>query len=197
MIEFGRTPNVPWGPDGSFDMFIDIYSYLLGNRLIYVSEEINRKSASALISQILYLESRDSKNEMRIYINSPGGDMNSTLAVYDTMNYVKSPIRTLCIGECYSGASILLSAGTKGMRGTTANSIIMIHEPQTFWGGSATESEIHHEFLMKQKDRLIRVYSKLTGNEYDNIKKDIERDKYMDAEEALEYGLVDYILEEE
>lgn len=176
----------------------DIYSRLLKDRIIMLTEEVTSASASVIIAQLLFLESQDPDKEISFYINSPGGSVTAGLAIVDTMNYIKCPVSTICIGMAASMGSLLLSCGTKGRRFATPNSEVMIHQPLIAGGGisgQATDIQIHSDHIIKMKEKLNKMLSDNSGKPLEQVKQDTERDKYLTAEEALEYGLIDEILE--
>ena len=171
----------------------DLYSRLLKDRIIFLSGEINDITANIVISELLYLDSLSNK-DISLYINSPGGSITSGMAIYDTMNYIKSDVSTICIGMAASMAAFLLSSGKKGKRYALLNSEIMIHQPLGGVQGQATEIKIAAEHILKLKDKLNKILSANTGINIDKIKEDTERDNFMEAKEALDYGIVDKIL---
>lgn len=176
----------------------DIYSRLLKDRIIMLTEEVTSASASVIIAQLLFLESQDPDKEISFYINSPGGSVTAGLAIVDTMNYIKCPVSTICMGMAASMGSLLLSCGTKGRRFATPNSEVMIHQPLIAGGGisgQATDIQIHSDHIIKMKEKLNKMLSDNSGKPLEQVKQDTERDKYLTAEEALEYGLIDGILE--
>ena len=176
----------------------DIYSRLLKDRIIMLTEEVTSASASVIIAQLLFLESQDPDKEISFYINSPGGSVTAGLSIVDTMNYIKCPVSTICIGMAASMGSLLLSCGTKGRRFATPNSEVMIHQPLIAGGGisgQATDIQIHSDHIIKMKEKLNKMLSDNSGKPLEQVKQDTERDKYLTAEEALEYGLIDGILE--
>ncbi len=172
----------------------DIFSRLLKERIIMLSGEINDQMANSVIAQLLYLDSIN-HDDISIYINSPGGVITSGMAIYDTMQFIKSDVTTICVGMAASMASFLLASGTRGKRFALPNSEVMIHQPLGGAEGQATEIKIAAEHILKLKDKLNRLLSKNTGKDLETIEKDTERDHFMDAHEALEYGLVDKIVE--
>ncbi|MBW6440496.1 ATP-dependent Clp protease proteolytic subunit [Patescibacteria group bacterium] len=172
----------------------DIYSRLLKDRIIFLGGPINDAVANTVIAQLLFLEKQDEKADVMIYINSPGGVVTSALAIYDTMNYVKCDVSTVCIGMAASAASLLLSSGTKGKRLTLPNSEIMIHQVMGGTEGQASDIEISARHILKIKEKLNRILVKNTGQSLDKIEKDSDRDYYMNAEEAKKYGIVDKIV---
>ena len=173
----------------------DIYSRLLKERIIFLTGQINDNVASLVTAQLLFLEAEDPKKEIYLYINSPGGLVTAGLGIYDTMQYVKADISTLCIGQAASMGSFLLAAGTKGKRFSLPNSRIMVHQPSAGFQGQATDIEIHANEVMSLKKRLNEIYSKHTGKSVDEIKLALERDNFMTAEEAKEFGLIDSVVE--
>lgn len=174
----------------------DIFSRLLKDRIIVLSGEVNDEAASLIVAQLLFLEADDPEKDINFYINSPGGSITAGLAIYDTMNYIKCDVSTICAGLAASMASFLLTAGTKGKRFALPNSEILIHQPLVSGGmqGQATDIKIHTEWLLKIKDKMNRIYSEKTGQPLEKIQNDVERDYFMDADEAKEYGLIDEIL---
>ena len=172
----------------------DIYSRLLKERIIFLGEEVTDVSASLITAQLLFLESEDPDKDISIYINSPGGSVTAGMAIYDTMNYIKCDVSTICIGMAASMGAFLLAAGAKGKRFALPNSEIMIHQPSGGAKGQATEIRIVAENILKIKARLNKILSENTGKPIEQIEIDTERDNYMSAEEALEYGLIDSII---
>jgi len=173
----------------------DIYSRLLKERIIFLTGQINDNVASLITAQLLFLEAEDPKKEIYLYINSPGGLVTAGLGIYDTMQYVKPDISTLCIGQAASMGSFLLSAGAKGKRFSLPNSRIMVHQPSAGFQGQATDIEIHANEVLALKKRLNEIYSKHTGKSVEEIKLALERDNFMTAETAKEFGLVDKVVE--
>jgi len=173
----------------------DIYSRLLKERIIFLVGPINDNVATLVTAQLLFLESENPKKEIYFYINSPGGLVNAGLGVYDTMQYIKSPVSTLCIGQASSMGSFLLAAGEKGKRFSLPNSRIMVHQPSAGFQGQATDIEIHANEIMLLKKRLNEIYSKHTGRTVEEIKNALERDKFMTPQEAKEFGLIDKVVE--
>ena len=175
----------------------DIFSRLLKDRIIFLGEDVNPTSASLIIAQLLFLESEDPDKEIFLYINSPGGSITDGMAIVDTMNYIKCPVETVCVGLAASMGAVLLTAGEKGKRFAMPNSEIMIHQPLIGGGGlqgQATEIKIHADHLVRTREKLNKFLSERTGKPLDVIERDTERDNYMTAEEALEYGLIDGIM---
>ena len=175
----------------------DIFSRLLKDRIIFLSEDVNQTTASLVVAQMLFLESEDPDKEIHFYINSPGGSITDGMAIFDTMNYIKCPVTTICIGMAASMGAFLLAAGTKGKRYATPNAEIMIHQPLISGGlsGQTTEIKIHAEHLVRTREKLNRILSERTGKTLEQIEKDTERDNFMTAEQALEYGLIDGIMD--
>ena len=173
----------------------DIYSRLLKERIIFLTGQINDNVASLVTAQLLFLEAEDPKKEIFFYINSPGGLVTAGLGIYDTMQYVKPDISTLCIGQAASMGSFLLAAGTKGKRFSLPNSRIMVHQPSAGFQGQATDIEIHANEVLSLKKRLNEIYSKHTGKSVDEIKSALERDNFMTADAAKSFGLIDEVVE--
>ena len=173
----------------------DIYSRLLKERIIFLTGQINDNVASLITAQLLFLEAEDPKKEIYLYINSPGGLVTAGLGIYDTIQYVKPDISTLCIGQAASMGSFLLSAGAKGKRFSLPNSRIMVHQPSAGFQGQATDIEIHANEVLSLKKRLNEIYSKHTGKSVDEIKSALERDNFMTADAAKSFGLVDEVVE--
>ena len=173
----------------------DIYSRLLKERIIFLTGQINDNVASLVTAQLLFLEAEDPKKEIYLYINSPGGLVTAGLGIYDTMQYVKPDISTLCIGQAASMGSFLLAAGTKGKRFSLPNSRIMVHQPSAGFQGQATDIEIHANEVLSLKKRLNEIYSKHTGKSVDEIKSALERDNFMTADLAQSFGLIDEVVE--
>ncbi|MFZ7102531.1 MAG: ATP-dependent Clp endopeptidase proteolytic subunit ClpP [Peptococcaceae bacterium] len=174
----------------------DIYSRLLNDRIIVLSETVNDATASLIVAQLLFLEAADPDKDISFYINSPGGSITAGFAVYDTMQYIKPDVSTICVGSAASMGSFLLAAGAKGKRFALPNSEILIHQPLVTGGiqGQATDIKIHADQLLKTKNKINRIYSEKTGQPLAKIAKDVERDFYMTSEEAKAYGLIDEIL---
>jgi len=173
----------------------DIYSRLLKERIVFIVGPINDSVASVVTAQLLYLESENSKKDIYLYINSPGGLVTAGLGIYDTMQYIKPDVSTLCIGQAASMGSFLLAAGQKGKRFSLPNSRIMVHQPSAGYQGQATDIEIHAKEILSLKDRLNKIYSKHTKKSEADIKKALERDKFMTPEEAKQFGLIDDVVE--
>ncbi len=175
----------------------DIYSRLLNDRIIMLSEDVNDTTASLIVAQLLYLEGQDPEKDISLYINSPGGSVTAGMAIYDTMQYIKCDVSTICIGLAASMGAFLLSSGAKGKRFALPNSEIMIHQPLISGGlqGQATDIKIRTDNLLRTKERLNRILSENTGKPYEQICQDTERDNFMMAEEACAYGLVDKVID--
>ena len=175
----------------------DIFSRLLKDRIIFLSEDVNSASASLVVAQLLFLESEDPDKEISLYINSPGGSITDGMAIVDTINYIKCPVSTICVGMAASMGAVLLASGAKGKRFATPNAEILIHQPLISGGlsGQTTEIKIHADHLVKTREKLNKLLSERTGQNLETIERDTERDNYMTAQEALEYGLIDGILD--
>ena len=171
----------------------DIYSKLLEERIIFITGEINDALANTVVAQLLYLEAKDATKDIDVYINSPGGSVTAGLAIYDTMNFIKCGVSTICIGMAASMAAFLLSSGEKGKRDALPSSEIMIHQPLGGAQGQASDIAIQAEHILKIKKNLNEILAKNTGKPYEEVEKDTDRDNYLSAEEALEYGLIDKI----
>ena len=172
----------------------DIYSRLLKDRIIFLGTDVNDYSANAIIAQLLFLEAEDPEKDIYLYINSPGGSVTAGMAIYDTMNYIQPDINTICVGMAASMGAVLLSAGTKGKRFALKNSEIMIHQPLGGAQGQATDIAIHAEHILKIKEKLTKILAENSNQPYDVVKADTERDNFMSADEALEYGLIDKVI---
>lgn len=172
----------------------DIFSRLLNDRIIVLSDEVNDATASLVVAQLLYLEAQDPEKDISLYINSPGGSVTAGFAIYDTMQYIKCDVSTICMGMAASMGAFLLSAGTKGKRYALPNSDIMIHQPSGGVQGQATEIEITAKHILKTKAKLNKILAENTGKPIEVIAQDTERDNFMSAEEALEYGLIDKVI---
>ena len=175
----------------------DIFSRLLKDRIIFLSEDVNSASASLVVAQLLFLESEDPDKEISLYINSPGGSITDGMAIVDTINYIKCPVSTICVGMAASMGAVLLASGAKGKRFATPNAEILIHQPLISGGlsGQTTEIKIHADHMVKTREKLNKLLSERTGQNLETIERDTERDNYMTAQEALEYGLIDGILD--
>lgn len=172
----------------------DIFSRLLNDRIIMLTEEVNNTTASLVVSQLLYLEGQDPSKDISLYINSPGGSVTAGLSIYDTIQYIKSDVSTICMGMAASMGAFLLAAGTKGKRFALPNSEIMIHQPSGGAQGQATDIMIHADHILQTKKRLNEILAEHTGQPYDVIANDTERDNFMTAQEAMNYGIVDNIM---
>ncbi|MCC3865128.1 ATP-dependent Clp endopeptidase proteolytic subunit ClpP [Terrisporobacter petrolearius] len=173
----------------------DIYSRLLKDRIIFLGDEVNDVTAGLVVAQLLFLEAEDPDKDIHLYINSPGGSVTAGMAIYDTMQYIKPDVSTICIGMAASMGAFLLNAGAKGKRYALPNSTIMIHQPLGGAKGQATDIEIHAKWILQIKERLNQILSERTGQPLDRVKADTERDNFMSAMEAKEYGLVDEVIE--
>ena len=173
----------------------DIYSRLLKERIIFLTGQINDNVASLVTAQLLFLEAEDPKKEIYLYVNSPGGLVTAGLGIYDTMQYINSPVSTLCIGQASSMGSFLLAAGEKGKRFSLPNSRIMVHQPSAGFQGQATDIQIHAKEILSLKERLNKIYSKHTGKTVEEISKALERDNFMTADDAMQFGLIDSVVE--
>jgi len=172
----------------------DIYSRLLKERIIFLGEEVTDASASVIIAQLLFLEGEDPEKDIHLYINSPGGSVSAGLAIYDTMQYIKCDVSTICVGMAASMGAFLLSAGAKGKRLALPNSEIMIHQPLGGMQGQATDIKIHADRIIRMKEKLNTILSENTGRPLEEIARDTERDNFMSAQQALDYGLIDKII---
>ncbi|MBQ8210454.1 MAG: ATP-dependent Clp endopeptidase proteolytic subunit ClpP [Clostridia bacterium] len=172
----------------------DIYSRLLNDRIIVLSDEVNDATASLVVAQLLFLEGQDADKDISLYINSPGGSVSAGMAIYDTMQYIKCDVSTICMGMAASMGAFLLSSGAKGKRFSLPNSLIMIHQPLGGAQGQATEIEIMAKQILKTKENLNRILAENTGRSIEEIYRDTERDNYMTAQEALDYGLIDKVI---
>ncbi|MGN1041575.1 MAG: ATP-dependent Clp endopeptidase proteolytic subunit ClpP [Acutalibacteraceae bacterium] len=172
----------------------DIYSRLLNDRIVMLHEEVNATTASLVVSQLLYLEGQDAEKDISLYINSPGGSVTDGLAIYDTMQYIKCDVSTICMGLAASMGAFLLAAGAKGKRYALPNSDIMIHQPSGGAKGQATDINIHAQHILKTKARLNKILSERTGQPIEKIAEDTERDNFLTAQQAMEYGIVDKVI---
>ena len=173
----------------------DIYSRLLNDRIIFLADEVNDTTASLVVAQLLFLEAQDPDKDISIYINSPGGSVSAGLAIYDTMNFIKCDVSTICIGMAASMGAFLLSAGTKGKRYALPNSEVMIHQPLGGMQGQASDIKIHADHILKTRDMLNRKLAEHTGQPLEVIERDTERDNFMSAAQACEYGLIDKVFD--
>ncbi len=191
-----KNTVVPYVIDntGKGERSYDIYSRLLEDRVVFLTGEINDAVADAVVAQLIYLESKDPNKDICIYINSPGGSVTAGMAIYDTMNYIKCDVSTICIGLAASMGAFLLSSGTKGKRYALPNSEIMIHQPLGGAQGQASDIKIQADHIIKTKHRLNTILSKNSGKPYEQVEKDTDRDNYLSAEDAKEYGLIDEVI---
>jgi len=173
----------------------DIYSRLLEDRIVFLSDEINDVTASLVVAQMLFLDAKDPDKDIQFYINSPGGSVTAGMAIYDTMQHVKSDVSTICVGMAASMGAFLLASGAKGKRYALPNSTVMIHQPIGGARGQATDIKIHAEWILRVKDNINRILSERTGQPLEKIQNDVERDFFMSAQEAKEYGIVDQVME--
>ena len=181
--------------DGKGERSYDIFSRLLNDRIIFLSDEVNDATASLVVAQLLFLEAKDPDKDISFYINSPGGSVTAGMAIYDTMNFIKCDVSTICIGMAASMGAFLLSAGTKGKRIALPNSEIMIHQPLGGAKGQASDIKIQAELILRTRDNLNRILAENTGRSIEEIARDTERDNFMTAQQALEYGLIDKIFD--
>ena len=172
----------------------DIYSRLLEDRIIFITGEITDETADSVVAQLIFLEAKDSSKDISIYINSPGGSVTAGMAIYDTMNYIKCDVATICIGLAASMGAFLLSSGTKGKRFALPNSEVMIHQPLGGYKGQASDFKIHSDHILRVRERMNQMYSDFTGQPVEVIARDTDRDNFMTAEEAKTYGLIDEII---
>lgn len=181
---------------GSGERTYDIYSRLLKDRIIFIGEAIDDHLASLVVAQLLFLEAEDPEKDINIYINSPGGSVSAGMAIFDTMQYIKPQVSTICVGMAASMGAFLLSAGEKGKRYALPNAEIMIHQPLGGASGQAEDVKIHAQWLLKTREKLNRILSETTGQPLETIEKDTDRDNFMSADEAKEYGIVDHVIRE-
>ena len=181
---------------GHGERSFDIYSRLLNDRIIFLADEVNDATASLVVAQLLYLEAQDPDKDIDLYINSPGGSISAGMAIYDTMNFIKCDVSTICIGMAASmGAFLLSSAGAKGKRIALPNSEIMIHQPLGGMQGQASDIKIHADHIIKIKEKMNRILAENTGKSYEQVCLDTDRDNYLSAKEALEYGIIDKVID--
>ncbi|HHW24221.1 MAG TPA: ATP-dependent Clp endopeptidase proteolytic subunit ClpP [Bacillota bacterium] len=173
----------------------DIYSRLLNDRIVFLADEINDYTASLVVAQLLFLEQQDPDKDISLYINSPGGSVTAGLAIFDTMNYIKCDVSTICVGMAASMGAFLLAAGAKGKRFALPNSEILIHQPLGGTRGQASDIKIHADHIIRTRDKLNKILAKNTGKPIEIIERDTDRDYFMTAEEALEYGIIDKVIE--
>ena len=181
---------------GGGERMYDIYSRLLKDRIIFIGEEITDHLASLVVAQLLFLEAEDPEKDINIYINSPGGSVSAGMAIFDTMRYIKPQVSTICVGMAASMGAFLLAAGAKGKRYALPNAEIMIHQPLGGASGQAEDVKIRTQWLLKTREKLNRIMSETTGQPLETIERDTDRDNFMSAEEAMEYGLVDHVIKE-
>ena len=180
---------------GHSERSYDIYSRLLNDRVVFLSDEVNDTTASLVVAQLLYLEAQDPEKDVHLYINSPGGSVSAGLAIFDTMNYIKCDVSTICIGMAASMGAFLLAAGAKGKRIALPHSEIMIHQPLGGMQGQASDIKIHSDHILRTRDTLNAILAEKTGKPLEVIEKDTDRDNFLTAEEALAYGLIDKVLD--
>ena len=180
--------------EGRGERSYDIYSRLLNDRIVFLADEVNDATASLVVAQLLYLEAKDPDKDINLYINSPGGSISAGMAIYDTMNYIKCDVSTICVGMAASMGAFLLSSGAKGKRLALPNSVIMIHQPLGGTQGQATDIKIHADHIIRIRERMNRILAEQTGKSYEEVERDTERDNFLTADEALAYGLVDKVI---
>ena len=180
---------------GRGERAFDIYSRLLKERIVFIGTPIDDQVANLVVAQLLHLESDDPEKDISLYINSPGGSIYSGLAIYDTMNFIKPDVATMCVGVAMSMGSLLLAAGAKGKRACLPNSRILIHQPSAGFEGQSTDIEIHAREIIKMRAQIDEIYAEHTGKPTEEVRRDMERDRFFTAEQALEYGLIDRVLE--
>ena len=180
---------------GHGERSFDIYSRLLNDRIIFLADEVNDATASLVVAQLLYLAAQDPDKDIDLYINSPGGSISAGMAIYDTMNFIKCDVSTICIGMAASMGAFLLSAGAKGKRIALPNSEIMIHQPLGGMQGQASDIKIHADHIIKIKEKMNRILAENTGKSYEQVCLDTDRDNYLSAKEALEYGIIDKVID--
>ena len=181
---------------GGVERQYDIYSRLLKDRIIFIGEEIDDRLASVVVAQLLFLEAEDPDKDINIYINSPGGSVTAGMAIYDTMRYIKPDISTICVGMAASMGAFLLAAGTRGKRYSLPNAEIMIHQPLGGVKGQAEDIRIHAEWILKTREKLNRILSENTGQPFEKVAADTDRDNFMSADEAAEYGIIDTVIKD-
>lgn len=180
---------------GHSERSYDIYSRLLNDRVVFLCDEVNDATASLVVAQLLYLEAQDPDKDICLYINSPGGSISAGMAIFDTMNYIKCDVSTICIGMAASMGAFLLAAGAKGKRIALPHSEIMIHQPLGGMRGQASDIKIHSDHILRTRDTLNKILSERTGKSLEVIEKDTDRDNFLSAQQALEYGLIDKVIE--
>jgi len=190
-------PLIPYviEKSGREERAMDIYSRLLKDRIIFLGSQISDEVSNSVVAQMLFLQSEDAKADVHLYVNSPGGSITAGLAIYDTMQFISCPVATYCVGQCASMGAVLLTAGSKGKRRALPNSRIMIHQPMAGMEGSAEDIMIHAKEFKKIKERINNILLKHTGRPLEQIETDTDRDRFMTAAEALEYGLIDEVIE--
>ena len=190
-------PLIPYviEKSGREERAMDIYSRLLKDRIVFLGSQISDEVANSVVAQMLFLQSEDAKADVHLYVNSPGGSITGGLAIYDTMQFINCDVATYCVGQCASMGAVLLAAGATGKRKALPNSRIMIHQPMAGMEGSAEDIMIHAKEFTKVKERLNRILIKHTGHPLKKVEQDTDRDRFMTAEEALEYGLIDEVIE--
>ena len=190
-------PLIPYviEKSGREERAMDIYSRLLKDRIIFLGSGINDEVANSVVAQMLFLQSEDAKADVHLYLNSPGGSVTAGLAIYDPMHFISCQVATYCVGQCASMGAVLLAAGTAGKRNALPNSRIMIHQPMAGMEGSAEDIMIHAKEFSKIKERINQILIKHTGHPLEKIEKDTDRDRFMSADEALDYGLIDHVIE--
>jgi len=190
-------PLIPYviEKSGREERAMDIYSRLLKDRIVFLGSQVGDEAANAIVAQMLFLQSEDPKADVHLYINSPGGSITAGMAIYDTMQFINCDVATYCVGQCASMGAVLLAAGTEGKRRALPNARIMIHQPLAGMEGSAEDIMIHAKEFAKVKERLNKILLKHTGHPLEKIEKDTDRDRFMTAAEALDYGLIDAVIE--
>lgn len=180
---------------GNVERSYDIYSRLLEDRIVFITGEINDQTANTVVAQLIYLEAKNPDKEISLYINSPGGSVTAGMAIYDTMQYIKCPVSTICVGIAASMAAVLLCAGEKGKRFCLTNSEVMIHQPLGGAQGQASDIKIHADHILKTREKLNKIIAKHTGKSIKDVEQDTDRDNFLSAKDALEYGIIDKIFE--
>ncbi len=191
--QYGSVPYVIEG-DGKKERVYDLYSRILRDRVIFLNDGVNDQVSNSIVAQLLFLESQDSEKDIYMYINSPGGIVTAGLAIYDTMQYIKCDVNTICIGQAASMGAVLLTAGAEGKRSALPNSRFLLHQPMGGFSGQASDIAIHAKEILRMKDTLYSILSKHTGQTKKKIEKDSDRDYFLVAEEAVKYGLIDKIM---
>lgn len=180
---------------GNVERSYDIYSRLLEDRIVFITGEINDQTANTVVAQLIYLEAKNPDKEISLYINSPGGSVTAGMAIYDTMQYIKCPVSTICVGIAASMAAVLLCAGEKGKRFCLTNSEVMIHQPLGGMQGQASDIKIHADHIIRTREKLNKIIAKHTGKSVQEVEKDTDRDNFLTSKQALEYGIIDKIYE--